>query len=453
MEKYIKIFVPKFLWEKIEQNQELKKILANINWLFFDNAVQIAVSFFVGVWVVRYLGPEKYGILSYVMAFVALFGVLAKLGMDSVAIREFVKRPKEKEAIFGTLLFLKFFAGILAFILSLTAVFFLKPGDAPIFWLTAIIALGFIFQISDVFDFWFQSQVQSKYAVYARSAANIFLGFIKIILILMNAPLVAFAWALLLSSAVTFLGMVVAFFHRDKKIPRMKINWNISKKILRDSWPLILSGVAITVYMKIDQVMIGNMLGNKSVGIYSAAVSLSEMWYFVPTVIAGSVFPAIIYSKKISEKIYFKRMQIMYDFMVWSSVFFAILITFFAKDIVRLLFGQAYIESARVLAIYIWAGVSVSIGVASSKFLITENLTKITFYKSLIGAIINVLLNLLLIPIFGIVGAAVATLISYFISDFAVVFFKESRIVAKMLLYAFWPFKLFAREYYKGILK
>ena len=434
IEKYIKIFVPKVIWVKIEKNPELKKILANINWLFFDKAIQMLVAFFVGVWVIRYLGPERYGMLSYAVALVAFFGVIAKLGMDSIVIREFVKQPEKKEEIFGTTIVLKFFAGIVAFTLSLITVFFIKSGDTLIFWLTFIIALGFIFQISDVFDFWFQSQVKSRYPVYVRNVVNIVSGVIKIVLILMGASLVAFAWVLFFSSAMTFFGMVAVFIYSNKKIPKLRINWRIGKEILCDSWPLILSGIAVTIYMKIDQIMIGNMLGNKQLGVYSAAVSLSEMWYFVPVAIAGSVFPAIIYSKKISEKLYLKRLQMLYDFMAWSSVAFAIPISIFSRSIVSFLYGSQYSLAAPVLAIYVWAGIAVSLGVANSRFLIAENLTKISFYTTTIGAITNIIMNLILIPTYGIMGSAIATLISYFVAVLSVGFFSRTRINILMFI-------------------
>jgi len=440
--------IPKSIWNVIDKNPELKKIVANMNWLFLDKIIQMAVAFFVGIWVIRYLGPEQYGSLSYAMAFVALFGVIAKLGMDNIAIREFIKRPKEKDEIFGTLLLLKFFSGIITFIVSLTTVFFIKSGDFMIFWLTFIIALGFIFQISDVFDFWFQSRVQSKYAVYVRSGVNILSGLIKIILILVGASLAAFAWVLLFGSIATLFGMVVALFFSDKKIPKFKINPSIGKNILRDSWPLILSGIAVTIYMRIDQVMIGSMLNNQLLGSYSAAVALSEAWYLVPITIVGSVFPAIIYAKKISKSLYLRRLQLLYDFMLWGSVIVAIPVSFFSNDIIFILFGQEYVQAGPVLAIYIWAGVAVSLNFTSGKFLIVENLTEVAFYRAFAGAVINIILNLFLIPIYGIVGSALATLISYSVSTLAILCFKDSKINAKMFAYALNPFKFFKRSYY-----
>ena len=428
MEKYIKIFIPKFLWEKIEENPELKKILANINWLFFDRAINMAVAFLVGVWVIRYLGPERYGILSYAAAFVALFGFIAKLGMDGIAVREFVKNPEKKEEIFGTLFFLRLLAGALAFACSIVAIFFVRNGDTLIFWLTFVIALGFIFQVSDVFDFWFQSQVASKYTVYIRSGVSLASGLVKITLILIHASLIAFASVMLFESVLTLLGFMFIFLKKKEKISLAKIDLSIGKQILSDSWPLILASVAVSVYMKIDQVMIGNMLGNKSVGIYSAAVSLSEMWYFFPLIVTTSVFPAILHAKKISKELYLNRIQMLYDGMVWVSIIIALVVTFFSKGIINLLFGEEYIQSASVLSIYVWAGTAVFLGVASGNFLLTENLTKISLVRSLGGGIVNILLNLYWIPKYGIIGSAWATVISYSISTMLIVFSKEARI-------------------------
>ena len=426
MEKYIKRIVPRFIFDAVNNNPELKKIITNMNWLFFDKVIQMAVSFFVGVWVIRYLGPEKYGTLSYAVAFVGLFGFIAKLGMDGIVVREFIDKPNKKSEILGTSFFLRLIAGISAFIFSLVAIFFVRQGDVLIFWLVFIIALGFVFQISDVVDFWFQSQVKSKHTVYVRSFVSMTLGLIKILLILSKAPLIAFAWVILFDSVMTLAGFIIVFLKNNNEIFLPKIEFSIGKNILTDSWPLILASVAVSVYMKIDQVMIGNMLGAKSLGIYSAAVSLSEVWYFFPIILTASVFPAILYTKKVNKKLYMERLQMLYDVMVWVSIAIALLVTFFSKDIINLLFGREYAQSASVLAIYVWAGIAVFLGVASEKFLIAENLTMVSFMRTALGGALNVLLNLYLIPRYGILGSAWATLISYFLSTFSIFFSRKA---------------------------
>ncbi|HHD92551.1 MAG TPA: flippase, partial [Candidatus Portnoybacteria bacterium] len=188
--------------------------------------------------------------------------------------------------------------------------------------------------------------------------------------------------------------------------------------LLKDSWPLILSGVAITIYMRIDQVMIQNMLGSKEVGYYAAAVKLSEAWYFIPMAITSSLFPAIINAKKKGEALYYSRLQRLYDLVVWIAVAIALPTTFLAPWIIKILYGNAYLPAANALRIYIWAGVFISLLVSSGSWLVNENFTKIALYRNASGSIVNILLNIYLIKGYGIEGATFATLISYFIAGY-----------------------------------
>jgi O-antigen/teichoic acid export membrane protein len=188
--------------------------------------------------------------------------------------------------------------------------------------------------------------------------------------------------------------------------------------LLRDSWPLILSGMVVAVYMKIDQVMIKEMLDSEAVGQYAAAVRLSEAWYFIPMVISSSLFPAIINAKKISEELYYERLQKLYDLMVWMAVAIALPMTFLSDWVVELLYGSEYSEAASVLMVHIWAGVFVFLGVASGKWFITEDLQKYSFYRTFFGSVANIVLNFILIPKLGINGAAIATLVSQIIAAY-----------------------------------
>jgi len=178
--------------------------------------------------------------------------------------------------------------------------------------------------------------------------------------------------------------------------------------------------------MKIDQVMIKNMLDAKAVGNYAIAVRLSEVWYFIPMAITNSLIPAIINAKKISEKLYYERLQKLYDLMTWLSIGISLPIMLLSTKIIELLFGIQYQEAAGVLKIYVWAGVFVFLGVASSQYLLAENYIKIEALRTVIGAIVNIILNIVLIPIYEIQGAAIATVISYFVSTFVIVLIPKT---------------------------
>jgi O-antigen/teichoic acid export membrane protein len=216
-----------------------------------------------------------------------------------------------------------------------------------------------------------------------------------------------------------------------------KPRFKVMKSLLKDSWPLILSGIAIMIYMRIDQIMIGSMLSDQAVGIYSAAVKLSETWYFLPMIITASVFPAILNARKKSKELYLKRIQTLYDAFTWFTISVALVVTLLSPFIINLLYGSAFAEAATVLSIHIWAGVFVFWGVASSQYLVAENLTKISFYRTLAGGIINIILNIVLIPIYGIIGAAVATVISYGSPVIFLLFFSKTRSILRQIFKSF----------------
>ncbi|HPE59898.1 MAG TPA: flippase [Thiolinea sp.] len=426
---------PAFIRKRIAHRPNLLKIIDNIGWLFFDKVLRMGVGLIVGVWVARYLGPEQFGLLSFATAFVGLFGAIAGLGLQGIVVRDIVRDPSCKEVTLGTTAMLQFFGGLITYGLILGTIFWLRPDDALAKMLVAILGSSMLLKASEVSVYWFESQVLSKYTVWVQNASFLVFAVIKVLLILHNAPLIAFAWATLAEALVVALLMGVMLSLRGPRLRQLRITLEHAKTLLKDSWPLLLSGIAIMIYIKIDQIMLGQMLGDEAVGIYSAAVRISEVWYFIPMMIVASVFPAILEAKKRNEAQYYQRLQHLYDLMVWLSIAVAMPMTFLSTPIVTLLFGEAFAASGPVLAIHIWAAAFVFLGVASSKWYLTEGLQVISFQKALLGALANILLNYSLIPIFGAVGAAWSTVISYALADF---FFdsiqKKTRRAFKMKL-------------------
>ncbi|OAD19255.1 polysaccharide biosynthesis protein [Candidatus Thiomargarita nelsonii] len=156
---------------------------------------------------------------------------------------------------------------------------------------------------------------------------------------------------------VLAIGLITIYLHNTGKVWFLQWRWSVASALLRDSWPLILSGMVVSIYMKIDQVMIKEMLGTKEVGLYAAAVKLSEAWYFLPVLITNSLFPAIIKAKKVSQEFYYNRLQKLYDLMVWMAIAIALPMTFLSDWIVNLLYGGEYNEAGNILRVHIWAGV------------------------------------------------------------------------------------------------
>ena len=372
----------------------------------------MGVGLFVGVWIARYLGPEQFGLLSFATSVVGLFGAIAGLGLRGIVVRDIVRDAKSREETLGTAAALHFIGGVLAYGLILGVIFWLKPEDTLAKALVAILGSTLLFRVSEVAVFWFESQVQSKYTVWVQSSAFLIFAAIKVALLINQAPLIAFAWATMVEALLVALLLFVLLDFRGVRLRQLRVTASRAKSLFRDSWPLLISGIAIVVYMKIDQIMLGHLLGNEAVGIYSAAVRISGTWYFIPIMIVASVFPAILEAKKRSQVEYYERLQRLYDLMVLISVGIALPMTFLSAPVVTLLFGESYAESGSVLAIHIWAAVFVFLGVASDKWFLAENRQILSFQRTLLGAAMNVPLNLFLIPRFGVIGAALATVAS-----------------------------------------
>ncbi len=386
------------------------------------------MALFVGVYVARYLGPERFGLLSYAGSFVGLFTALATLGLDGIMVRELVKTPERRDELLGTAFWLKAVGAILMWAGIAAAVPFTN-NDTQTNILIIIIAFAVIFQAFNVIDFNYQAEVKSRYVVYAQLVSLVISSITKLVFVWIAAPLVWFACVFLLDAVVRSIGLLAMYLQNTGKMWHWKWRWQTAKVLLRDSWPLILSGMVISIYMKIDQVMIKEMLGAEQVGHYAAAVRLSEAWYFIPMAITSSVFPAIINAKKQSEELYYQRLQKLYNLMVWMAVAIALPTTFLAPWVIKVLYGEAFLPAAGVLSIHIWAGVFVFLGVASGKWLLTENLQIFSTINTSIGAIINIVLNYILIKNMGINGAAISTLISYFIAAYLCLsFFDKTRI-------------------------
>lgn len=410
-----------------------KKYFLNTSWLIFEKVARLILNFFVTIAVIRYLGPDQFGLYSYAISFYGLFVAFVSLGLESISIRELVKHPEQRDEILGSVFYTQLLGAVIT--ISLIALTLLITSEALLTSvLILIISVSSFFQTFNVIDYYFRSTVKAKYSVYVLFTSVLLVSLIKFALIIIKAPLIYFIIAFALEFVFNAIGYFIVYHLQKLKIVQWKFDKELAISLLEDSWPLILSGVVVSIYMKVDQVLIKNMLDVKEVGYYAAAVRLSESWYFIPVAISNALFPAIVNAKNISRELYLTRLQKLYDILAWIAIGISIPVSFFSAEIINLLYGSKYLSSAPILTIYIWAGAAVFLGVASSQYLVTENLTKISLMRTSLGMIANVILNIIFIPQYGIVGSAVATLISYTLATFSIIFFKDTSYQFVMML-------------------
>jgi PST family polysaccharide transporter len=429
-------YLPKFIRIKLEHRRELQSAIVNSVWLLADKILRMGVGLLVGVWIARYLGPEQFGMWNYSTAFAALFSALATLGLDGIVVRELIKNPKRQNALLGSAFVLKLVGGSLALLISVIAILLLHSNESITIWLVGISAAGFIFQSVSVVDCYFQAKVLSRFSVVAANTAFLLVTGMKVVLLLISGPLIAFALLGLCEVALTGLFLLAAYRTNHLEMREWHCDRSLMLELLRESWPLILAGLAVALYMRIDMVMLQEMVGDHEVGIYAAATRLSEIWYFLPVVIVSSVSPSMIKLRENNFILYINRLRKLYFLMAWLAIGVSLPISLLSNDVINILYGDGYKESALVLRIHLWASIAVFLGVASSQYLLIEKLTNISFYRTLIGLICNVLLNMFFIPIMGAVGAAIATVISYFVATFSLIFFKATRSHAIFLMTA-----------------
>lgn len=420
-------------------------------WLLSERVIYIVISIVVSVSLARHLEPQLFGRLNYLLALTALIGPFMTLGLNSILSREILRRPLKTSQIVGSALVLRLTAGLIiaGFAVSVASMF-LNPRDLSLF---AILAISSICNAALVFDFWLQAEMAHRHGVFIRLSILLIFSAARLSFIYLNGSLSVFV---ILSSleVICLAGLYLTIYLRSRS-GRAKLEPTVleSKRLLKEGRWLLLSGIAAVIYLKIDQVMLANMLDERAVGLYSVATRLSEVWYFIPAAIMTAFFPRLVKQKESDIRTYERDLQRLNDTLFVMSFMVATVTTLTADWFLPVLFGPEYHESAPILVVHIWAGLFVFMRSLLSKWLIIENYAKLSLLSQVLGALVNVGLNVIFIPRYGPIGAAWATLISYGVAGYGVLFLHRklwpmARIVTQSILL---PFRIVreGRDLYK----
>jgi O-antigen/teichoic acid export membrane protein len=417
-----------------------KKVVGNTGWLFADNILRMGIGFLIGIYTTRYLGPEQFGLLSYAISFVTIFSTLAQLGLNGIAVRELVHTTTKQNEILGSTFTLRLLGSIAAILLALLTITAMHPHDRQMCWLVGITSLGLFFQSLGVIDYWFQSQVTSKYSAMARMSAFLISAAARIALIAMKAPLITFAWVGTAEILICSLGFVIAYKNQGESIRNWRATSLTALSLLKSSWPLILAEFVMIIYMRIDKIMLGDISGHTELGIYAVAALLAESFSLIPRSLASSIYPLMLSASHSNEHLFHERMQKIFNLMVLCGYAIAIPVTLTASWAVPFFFGSAYEKAASMLVGLVWTGVFINLGIARSDYLTAMNWTRLHFIVDLIGCIANISLNLILIPKYGGMGAVISAMAGYWLAAHGTCFLfkplrKTGRMMTKALFY------------------
>lgn len=397
---------------KLNLSPTKEKVISNVVWAVTGKVVTLLGGLLVGIFVARYLGPEQYGLMSYVMSYVALFQVLASFGMDQIEIREEAKTPEEKNKIIGTAFVLKIsFALITMLLVAITAWIF--EADSFTKWMIILYSASMIANSFGVIRNYFTSLVWNEYIVKTEITRTFIGAGIKIGLLLLHAPLVWFIAATLFDTILIAGGYFVSYRSKIDSIKKWAFDREQARYLIKQSFPLLLSGAAVVVYNKISEVMLGNMLDKTAVGYYSVASRFVEICIFIPTIISQTITPILVKYHESNINLYNQQTKIYCSTITWCSIMIAIIITFTSAPLIKYTFGTEYMASIPVLQVLSFKAIGAALMQSSGQMIIIEGLQKYAVLRNGVACFVCIIGNLILIPILGVVGAALSGVLAF----------------------------------------
>ena len=426
---------------------KIKKYLDNTLWIMADKFLGLGVAFLITVVVARYLGPEEFGIYSYVISLVSLFAVAGHMGLAGLVVREIVSKPSDRGLILGTTFILKLTGMAIGYLALLVYGFYYEGVESVEFFLIAILGSTLLLRSVDTIDYWFQSFVQAKYVSISNLIGLFSSSIAKLLFVFGGFSLAYFVLANVLQ--VVILGLVLLFFYitkSDLRIREWSFSWVKVKELLGQGWLIYLGSIFAIINLKMDQVMLKWYQGAEQVGIYAVAAQISEAWYFIPTAIVASFFPKFIELREKDNEQYQIRLQQLFDILFLLALTVAVIVTFGGGLLINIFFGEQYEASAGILVVHIWAAIFIFMRALFSRWILIEDALVFSLITQGFGAIVNVILNYFWIQEYGALGAAYATLLSYAASSYiALLLYKKTRPVFWMMCKSIVMYSLFSK--------
>jgi len=417
---------------------KLRAVLANTVWIGGARMVQAVVAFGVGVYMARHLGPASSGVLAYAASFVGLFAGVAALGLDTIVVRELSQRgprAEDPDAVVASAFVLRVLGSAAGVVLTALAVVAFEHDRGTIV-LIAVSTFSLVLRPLSVIELYFQARLASKHVVLVQLVALGIASAIRLVAIALGAPLVVFALAVVVETAVAMLGFVLAFRSHIGRPFRFAAPRGLIAKLFSDAWPLALTSILIFAYLNADRVIVRSLLDERSVGLYGVSISITTTIQFLPMALGQSAFPTLIEARS-DPVVYDKRLQGLMNVLLWGAIAFSATIALLAGFIVERLYGANWSAAATVLRIYVWGAPFTVMGMVASYWLVAENLQRFYPLRVLASLVCCVGLDFALIPRLGLTGAAVGALVAQLLSSTGVFLLSQrTRLMPLMQLRA-----------------
>lgn len=410
-----------------------KKFFSNIGWLMGGKIVNMLLQFFVSLATARYLGPSNFGTINYVAAFVSFFSSIASLGLAVIVIKEIATDKYDNNEVIWTSIWLRFGTAVLSTISIIALMFITNRNDSMIVQIAFLESLSILFSSFDTINYYFQARLLSKWSSIAGVLAYVGMSLYRIYLLATNADIVWFAFAT--STDMIFLTVFLMIFYIRIEGFHPKFNWQLGKRLLKQSYHYLIAGLITILYAQVDRIMLGNMLDKASVGYYSATLTISTLWSMIPTALIQSISPILYDAAEKDRTFYLRRLKQSYAVLFWMNAAYSIFVGVFAHWIILLLYGKDYLAGTTALRIVVWYYGLSTMSTLNQVYLANDGKNKYINLFCIAGLVTDVVLNFALIPIMGINGAAIATLITHIVIQIVMPYvFKETREIAVCII-------------------
>lgn len=422
---------------------KLYRFSENVFWILANRFFRVLIGVLTFSIIARYLGVDRFGELNYVISLAAIFGAIATLGLEGIVIRELVENRSDAGKILTTAFCMRCAGGALAMLLSVASALLLEDGKQTAF-LVLIVSLSFFPNAFDVIELWYQKSIQAKILAKNRAITSILSSALKISLVCVNAPIEAFALMQLVESIICAIGLSFIYYTDGKQLFHAKPSFAIAKRLLFQSWPLMVSGVVLALFFRCEQLVIKSTLGDNGLGLYYASVRIMELWGFLPFAVLSTIYPMVIRMKTNEPEAYENFCQLLYDILTWLGVSVALLATIAAPIVVPFIYGPSYVATIPVLIIHAWTAPVTFSASVRAQIMLVESANIFHLVIAIIGILITIPLAFLLTRQFGVSGAALTLFASFYCTGFLSSFlFRRLRASGYQQLKAiFAPFRL-----------
>lgn len=382
-----------------------------MGWLLGGKIVNMILSFFVSLATARYLGPDNFGSINYVAAYVSFFSSITSLGLSVIVIKEISMGKEDDNEVIWTGILMRFLTAVFSTIAVIALVSITDKSDPLLVKIAILESIAILASAFDTFMYWFQGKLLGKYTSIASVVAYIGMSLYRIYLLANNADILWFAFATSVDTLLLSLILMLCYVRENGFHPKVSVR--LGKSLMKQSYHYMISGLIAILYSKIDQIMLKQMLDTYSVGLYTAALTIAGLWGMIPSAFIQSVSPILYKNAEENRGMFYKRLRQSYAGIWLLNICWSLGVSIFSYWVIYLLYGKAYLGARGALVIVVWYTGITSIGSLTQVYLATENKNKYVNYFALAGLVTDVVLNALLIPKMGILGAAIATLVTY----------------------------------------